>query len=510
MRKCAFVIVGLFIVIPRLFAQWGPEVQLSPDPGNTGKIWYAGYSIATDRLKRIHVVWNDDREGNHEIYYRRSMNQGQNWEPEIRLTNNSTGDLFAAIAVDTFGFVHVIYFEGSGFFRTPYYQRSTDGGATWETPVAMTSAYRGGDPPSIAVDKNNGVHVVWTNVASVLGPYRIMYRRSTDRGTTWQTEVIIDSTEDDGYGNTKDPLDPSIATDDNGRVHIMWQEMYYTGALWFYYNYYRRSTDGGATWQTPIDLSVAQNRYIGFPIIATNDQDIVFIAYTDQRAGSANPRDVYLKRSTNGGSSWSSWIQLTNSNLQSESSSFAFFPGGSKVYFTWGEYNVSTNLGTINYKVSTDGGATWSPGDRDLVSSSDSTRFPCVAVFASPSDSSVHFTWIDRRSGTSELYYKRFYNVVGVAEQTSVFTDMIKVFPNPSRADVYFAIPQSTNYSVLKIFDVSGRNIKNLPITNHGKDPILIKWDRKDNFGNSLPAGFYFMHFERENKSIVKTVVLLK
>jgi flagellar hook assembly protein FlgD len=89
-------------------------------------------------------------------------------------------------------------------------------------------------------------------------------------------------------------------------------------------------------------------------------------------------------------------------------------------------------------------------------------------------------------------------------------TETIKVFPNPSRSNIYFIIPVFARYSGIKIFDIAGKNVRDITIVNHGKNAQLVKWDRKDNFGNLVPAGVYFVHFNGKNINDTKKVTVLR
>lgn len=65
-----------------LFSQWDPIVRLS----NNAALSYTTpnvNSIASSGSS-IHVIWQDNRGGNWEIYYRRSTNGGTTWENERR------------------------------------------------------------------------------------------------------------------------------------------------------------------------------------------------------------------------------------------------------------------------------------------------------------------------------------------------------------------------------------------------------------------------------------------
>ena len=36
----------------------------------------------------VHVVWTDERDGNWEVYYKRSTDGGLHWDPDYRITDD--------------------------------------------------------------------------------------------------------------------------------------------------------------------------------------------------------------------------------------------------------------------------------------------------------------------------------------------------------------------------------------------------------------------------------------
>src|ERR1043166_171978 len=58
----------------------------------------------------LHLVFFDERDGNREIYYKRSTNGGTSWQPEVRLTSNSAISHFPAMAVSG-SVLHVVWEE---------------------------------------------------------------------------------------------------------------------------------------------------------------------------------------------------------------------------------------------------------------------------------------------------------------------------------------------------------------------------------------------------------------
>ena len=62
---------------------WGTDTRLT---NNTADSWYPSVAVSGSV---VHVVWDDNRDGNSEIYYKRSTDAGVNWGADTRLTNNT-------------------------------------------------------------------------------------------------------------------------------------------------------------------------------------------------------------------------------------------------------------------------------------------------------------------------------------------------------------------------------------------------------------------------------------
>ena len=56
----------------------------------------------------VHIVWQDSRDGNEEIYYKRSTDGGLNWGSDLRLTTNISGSWNPSVSVSG-PVVHVVW-----------------------------------------------------------------------------------------------------------------------------------------------------------------------------------------------------------------------------------------------------------------------------------------------------------------------------------------------------------------------------------------------------------------
>jgi hypothetical protein len=99
---------------------WGDDVRLTNDPSFSSEP-----SIAT--LDRgVHVVWSDYRDGNQEIYYKRSRDDGLTWGPDTRLTNSTGFSTNPSVAV-TGKAVHVVWMDYRDGNHEIYYKRNPTG-----------------------------------------------------------------------------------------------------------------------------------------------------------------------------------------------------------------------------------------------------------------------------------------------------------------------------------------------------------------------------------------------
>jgi hypothetical protein len=74
----------------------------------------------------VHVVWQDYRDVNSEIYYKRSSNGGTTWGTDTRLTNNSASSGLPSIAVSG-SVVHVVWEDNRDTEIEVYYKRNPTG-----------------------------------------------------------------------------------------------------------------------------------------------------------------------------------------------------------------------------------------------------------------------------------------------------------------------------------------------------------------------------------------------
>ena len=485
--KHFYLLLGIFFGVLFLSptdsrAQWEPDVRLTNEPAGSYTSTTNAWCIASSG-DALHVVWYDDRDLNWEIYYKRSTDGGLSWEADTRLTTNASNSRLPSVAVSG-STLHVVWYDERVGNWEIYYKRSTDGGSSWGPDTRLTNDPFASFYPSVAVS-GSVVHVVWHDQRDNSGIDEIYYKRSTDGGTSWGTDIRLTN-------NIHNQQYPSV-TVSGTVVHIVWHD-YRDGNSKIYY---KRSTDGGTSWGTDTQLT-NDSSGAGYPSAAVSGSSLHVVWY-DYRDG--NP-EIYYKGSTDGGSTWGPDTRLTNTISDSWYSSVT--ASGSAVHVVW--YDNRDGNYEIYYKRSTDGGSSWG-ADKQLTSESSFSFSPSVTA----SGSIVHVVWQDFRDGNSEIYYKRdpTGNVTGIeiidSEIPKEFS-LSQNYPNPFNPNttIQFALPKS-GFVSLKIYNLLGREVALLVNEEKTYGTYTVKWN-----ASGMASGVYFYRMQVDSFIETRKLVFLR
>ena len=159
--------------------------------------------------------------------------------------------------------------------------------------------------------------------------------------------------------------------------------------------YFKRSDDGGVTWAVGKRLSYREGQSMA-PDIALNGSNIYVVWYDDRNL--VRNRGIYFKRSDDGGITWTAHERLTNN--VGDSSLPAMAVEGSNIYIVWYYHISGTGYSDIYFKRSDDGGITWTADER-LTNNIGDFSYPTIAV----DGLNVYLIWHDNTS--AEIYFKR-------------------------------------------------------------------------------------------------------
>jgi hypothetical protein len=344
----------------------------------SGDSWHS--ALAVNGLN-VYVVWTDNTSGGAEIYFKKSVDGGATWQANKRLTYMTYEAVAPAIAVSGSS-IYVVWSYGSEDLETDeiYFKKSTNGGATWQATRRLTYTTDLQYPdatPAIAVNGSN-VYVTWhDNPSSEDLSDEIYFRKSTDGGATWQATRRLT------YASASSS-DPDIAVNGSD-IHIIWplnMEVYY-----------KKSTDAGATWTAGRRLTWSAH-YSCYPRIAVDSPGNLHMVFGGWVDGGMN--EVFYKKSTDAGVTWTSPQRLTWTAADTYKPVIAVGSSGN-LHVVW--YDETPGNYEIYYRKSTNAGASWTASQRLTYNGGDSYT-PDIAV----NNSTVFITWDDNTPGNSEIY----------------------------------------------------------------------------------------------------------
>ena len=267
------------------------------------------------------------------------------WSNPTVISQNGPFDK-EAIAVDPHsGAVYVTYTRvGTGIYSAT----STDEGVSFSIPVPVGSGGQGSAP---IVGPNGELYVAWTRGGE------IVFAKSLDGGVTFSpVQGIARTTGADISGTERSPTFPSLAVDlspdspNFGNIYAAFQTSHLSGKPDVVLI---RSTDGGASWSSPIlmndDGGIAPQ---WFPTISVDASGNVNAFFYDRRQNPGTTlTDLFFAQSTDGGLSF-------NENVKVSEVPSLWQVNSDGMTTTWGDYITSASIGTdalIGYTDGRDG-----------------------------------------------------------------------------------------------------------------------------------------------------------
>ena len=138
----------------------------------------------------IYIVWQRYVSGHWAIYFSRLLYSNKNILieiPPIPVRKINTDCINPKIAVDSNGDIDLVWQELNGSHWEIMYDKLDSYGTPLFSPILVSQSYMDSMRPSIVVDNNNDVHIFWVGYSTTPG-YSIFYRKLSPKGS-FLTEI---------------------------------------------------------------------------------------------------------------------------------------------------------------------------------------------------------------------------------------------------------------------------------------------------------------------------------
>lgn len=322
--------------------------------------------------------------------------------PPPATTNGADFGSDPGVAFDTHGDVYfsyiVVFFNrtfGSIQGTEVAVAKSTDGGRTW--PHATFFNFNSGsgkfnDKPMIAVDTNpaspfrDSVYVAWDNASLNAGKSSshnaLVFSRSTDGGATFSTPIAVNSLT--GGPSSVIGADPFVGP--NGEVYVAWHDVQNNRIM------VNSSLDGGASFGqattiaptvTPFAVAIAPQASRGalvYPACGSDESNGVhrgtlYCSWMDETTSDGT--DIFVARSTDHGAHWTTPLRINDDPQAVVQDQFnqwlSVDPVTGAVDLSWNDpRNDPADTKTdVFFTSSTDGGVTFAPNVKITTAMSD-------------------------------------------------------------------------------------------------------------------------------------------
>ncbi len=238
------------------------------------------------------------------------------------------------------GIVTVVYTYFDGTDDSLYSTSTSDQGQNWSTPTPIALAAGAFTNFKMQMDSTGNLFAYWRQQDGSSIP-RIMFASSTTQGVTWSSPLAISPS-----GQEAGTSDLYIQPD--GKLAAVWN----VGSAGNFTIQYSQSTDSGANWSTPMNLTPADE--VGNPKIAGSGSDALIVTWGGW-VGSGY--SLYSRTSTDFGSTWSNAVLVAPGDTNTYDVNYV---SSSIAVASWLGSDGANNL--VYVSQTSDNGLSWTNG----------------------------------------------------------------------------------------------------------------------------------------------------
>ncbi len=296
---------------------FAPSVRVNDIPD---KAHLYGATVAIDARGYLYAVWLDDRDGDQDIYFSRSLSQGtiDGFGASVKVNDDETRDpavddfgdpeyvepaAFQTHPIIVLGLKGAIYVAWQDYRRSQadiYFSKSIDGGNTFARNVKVTDEFGSAGQlyPSMAVSPDGTISLAWHDHRK--GNADIYFAKSVNEGESFSPNMKISDDETDTH-----QFSPSLTVDQNGHIYVAWHDLRNNSQPDIYFG---KSVDAGNSFSQNVKVSDDSSGAFQFhPSIGVTSKGTIGVVWEDKRFGNF---DIFFSTSDDGGKTFAKNIRL--------------------------------------------------------------------------------------------------------------------------------------------------------------------------------------------------------
>lgn len=275
-------------------------------------------------------------DGSDQVFLRTSSDRGNSFEEPVIVSLDGTATSPKVAAYSNN--VYIIWAGTVDGANHVFFRQSSDSGHTFGTTIDLSN---NGDGfvgfPSIAA-YGTGVYAVWAEEDTSANTVELKFVKSDDGGATFDGVMTLDS-ENKGTESADSILNPDIAAHGND-VYVVWNIRHFDTEVDVFI---RRSTDGGSSFEPEGLLTSIRGLAGGYPDVAASG-DSIYVTWFEESIV-IEWSDIFVIKSSDGGATFDEPLRLTNHMQEALDTGVevgAIFPSvaisGQDAYVAWDEY----------------------------------------------------------------------------------------------------------------------------------------------------------------------------
>lgn len=194
-------------------------------PINVSRTSKAGLTAAlrVDGTGNVHIAWVDSSPGNNEIYYASKASGASAWSAPERVSDTTGTSWAPALAVNSQGVIHVIWYDFTPGATEIYYAFKAPGMAAWSAALNVSNTAGGSQWPALVIDAQDALHLVWQDTLPLAGQGQalILYYAAKSFAGGWSQPLELARSQ----ASSEKAQPPELAISPYGALHVAWADM---------------------------------------------------------------------------------------------------------------------------------------------------------------------------------------------------------------------------------------------------------------------------------------------